>query len=132
MGITAATLTAFYMARCYILTFWGDFRGWAIGRPSQVSASEDDDAEGDHDADHHDHHEEDLTVPGPAPHESPRPMTIPLLILATASIVAGALLNPVAFRLLAHDFDWLPMEHWLSPVFADASAGVGSAASDEH
>jgi NADH-quinone oxidoreductase subunit L len=126
IGITAATLTAFYMARCYILTFWGDFRGWSIGRASQSSVPA---AEEHHHED--EHHEDDLTAPGAPPHESPRAMTIPLLILATASIVAGVLLNPVAFRLISHDFNFLPMEHWLAPVFAEAAPGVASA-TDEH
>ena len=43
------------------------------------------------------HHEEDLSQPGPPPHESPLAMTIPLVILATAAIVAG-LFNPARSR----------------------------------
>src|SRR5690606_31462847 len=45
MGILAATLTAFYMVRCLIMTFFGDFRGWTIGRPSQVSRHDDHEGE---------------------------------------------------------------------------------------
>ena len=33
----AATLTAFYMCRLYFLTFWGDFKGWTVGRPSLLA-----------------------------------------------------------------------------------------------
>lgn len=131
IGVVAATLTAFYMCRCLFLTFWGDFRGWTIGRPSQLATAHDHDDHGDHDDEEH-HHEEDLSQPGAPPHESPRPMTIPLLILGTASIVAGALLNPAAIKLFSHGFDFLPMEHWLEPVFEEARRGVGNAAADEH
>lgn len=124
MAIVAATMTAFYMCRCLFLTFWGDFRGWTIGRPSQVAAHE---AHG-----HDDHHHDDLSKPGLPPHESPRAMTIPLLILGTASLVAGALLNPTAIKLFVHDFDFLPMDHWLDPVFEEAQKGVSTFAADEH
>lgn len=120
MGIAAATLTAFYMCRAVFLTFWGDFRGWTIGRPSAVAKSEVDGEEADgvpHD---------DLSRPGHAPHESPRSMTIPLLILAAAAIVAG-IFNPGALRLAVSTFDFLPLEHWLSPVFADAERGISMA-----
>ena len=37
VAVAAATLTAFYMCRLYFLTFWGEFRGWTIGRPSPSS-----------------------------------------------------------------------------------------------
>ncbi|AKV02026.1 NADH-ubiquinone oxidoreductase chain L [Labilithrix luteola] len=131
MAVTAATLTAFYMCRCLFLTFWGDFRGWTIGRPSEDAHAHDEhgDGEGEEADDHH--HEEDLTQPGAAPHESPRPMTIPLLILGTASIVAGLLLNPAAIKLFNHHFNFLPMEHWLEPVFEEATKGVGTVAANE-
>lgn len=132
MGVLAATLTAFYMMRLVFQTFWGDFRGWTIGRASQVSKghqddhghAEDEDAE---DGDHH--HHDDLSQPGPPPHESPRSMTIPLLILAAAAIVAG-IFNPAAIKLAVSTFSFLPLEHWLEPVFADASRGITMA--DHH
>jgi len=116
-------LTAFYMCRVVFMTFFGDFRGWTIGRPSQILKKDQ-----DHDHDDH-HHEEDLSLPGPPPHESPRAITIPLLILATAAIVGG-LFNPSALKLLSAHFDFLPMDHWLEPVFEAASKGVHPAAHD--
>ena len=133
MGILAATMTAFYMCRCLFLTFWGDFRGWTIGRPSRVGSAHDLHAKEDHghgdedeDDDEHHHHEEDLSQPGRPPHESPRPMWVPLVILATAAIVAGLFFNPAALKLFKSDFDYLPMEHWLHPVFDSALKGVGT------
>jgi NADH-quinone oxidoreductase subunit L len=115
-AVLAATMTAFYMCRLYFLTFWGEFRGWRIGRPSlvarqELAGTELEDRE-------HEHHEEDLSQPGYPPHESPWPMTVPLIILAAFSALAG-FLNP-GF----HIFKEPPMEHWLAPVFAAATEGA--------
>jgi NADH-quinone oxidoreductase subunit L len=117
VGIAAATMTAFYMVRLLLLTFFGDFRGWKIGRPSKPSAEEL--------AHHDDHHEEDLTKPGPAPHESPWPMTVPLIVLATGAVAAGILnMGPLHFT---------PLDHWLEPVFAGpATAAVKMREGGEH
>ncbi len=127
-AVLAAAMTAFYMCRLYFLTFWGEFKGWTIGRPSmlarQEASSHDDHADhGDHDDggqddDGHAHeHHEDLSTPGYPPHESPWQMTVPLIILATFAVFAG-LLNP------GFGLKFQPMEHWLEPVFKDASAGA--------
>jgi NADH-quinone oxidoreductase subunit L len=115
VAVAAATLTAFYMCRLYFLTFWGDFKGWTVGRPSLLAREEVEggghDAHGDHE---HDHPAEDLSTPGYAPHESPWQMTIPLMILAVFA-VCGGLLNRLGGR---------PMDHWLEPVFRAAKEGA--------
>jgi NADH-quinone oxidoreductase subunit L len=103
VALAAAVMTAFYMCRLYFLTFWGDFKGWTVGRPSLAAHEE---AGGEHDE-----HHEDLSTPGYPPHESPWQMTIPLIILAAFSLFAGVL-NP-GFGILKQR----PMEHWLEPVF---------------
>ncbi len=108
-AVIAATLTAFYMCRLYFLTFWGDFRGWKVGRPSLLASHEVAD-------DGHGH--DDLTQPGYPPHESAWQMTVPLIILAAFSAFAG-FLNP-GFHLVKEP----PMEHWLAPVFAAATEGA--------
>ncbi len=120
VGVLAAIMTAFYMFRLLFLTFWGDFRGWTIGRPSLLAKQEkeehgDDDhppAGGSQGA----HHEEDLSTPGYAPHESPWQMTVPLIILGTLAACAG-FLN-------AGLFHFTPMNHWLEPVFETATKGA--------
>ncbi|MBX3189329.1 MAG: NADH-quinone oxidoreductase subunit L [Labilithrix sp.] len=124
LGVFAATLTAFYMCRAVFMTFYGDFKGWTIGRPSQLAKmAHHDDHDDEHaDEDNH-HHEEDLSQPGPPPHESPRAITIPLIVLAALAIFAG-LLNPGAMKLVSHHFSFLPMNNWLEPVFAEAVKGV--------
>ncbi len=112
VAVIAAAMTAFYMCRVYFLTFWGDFKGWTIGRPSLLATHE-----VAHDAGAEEHHEEDLSTPGYPPHESPWQMTIPLVILAAFAIFAG-LLNP-GFHILHQK----PLDHWLEPVFKAATEG---------
>lgn len=69
IGSLVAFMTAFYMFRAIFLTFFGEYKG---GQPV-------------------DHHDEDSHFHGdPAhPHESPRSMTWPLLLLVLPSIGAG-------------------------------------------
>jgi NADH-quinone oxidoreductase subunit L len=115
VGILAAIMTAFYMFRVLFLTFWGDFRGWTVGRPSLIAASELS-GQGDDDG----HHQEDLATPGRPPHESPWEMTVPLIILATCSIAAGLIFNAGPIKVEAlHS-----MEHWLAPVFDTVKGAV--------
>jgi NADH-quinone oxidoreductase subunit L len=110
MAVLAAAMTAFYMCRLYILTFWGDFRGWAVGRPSLLALEQHDEG---------DHHHDDLAKPGYPPHESPWQMTVPLIVLAAFAILAG-FLNPGFHLLGLFGVKEPPMEHWLKPVFAVA------------
>src|ERR1019366_5130286 len=112
-AVLAAAMTAFYMCRLYFLTFWGDFKGWTIGRPSLIAKQELGDEHG-----HDDHHHEDLTSPGYPPHESPWQMTVPLIVLAAFSLFAGVL-NP-GFGILKEK----PLDHWLEPVFKAATEGA--------
>jgi NADH-quinone oxidoreductase subunit L len=128
VALAAAVLTAFYMCRLYFLTFWGDFRGWTVGRPSLLAKQELAEA---HDADHaagdddedddehgaHEHPHEDLGQPGYPPHESPWQMTVPLIILGAFSVLAG-ILNP------GFGLRWQPLDHWLEPVFASVDSAV--------
>ena len=113
-------MTAFYMFRVVFLTFWGEFRGWTIGRPSMLAQQEAAHGHADHahddDHDHGAHHEEDLTTPGYAPSESPWQMTVPLIILGALAIFAG-ILNMAPFH-------FEPMSKWLDPVFEDGIKGA--------
>jgi NADH-quinone oxidoreductase subunit L len=127
-AIAAAVLTAFYMCRLYFLTFWGDFKGWTVGRPSLLARQELEASQAhgshalgsppneDHEDPEHAHPHEDLSQPGYAPHESPWQMTVPLIILAAFSLFAG-ILNPAFVK-------QRPLERWLEPVFQTASEGV--------
>jgi NADH-quinone oxidoreductase subunit L len=84
VGIVTAVLTAFYMSRQVYMVFFGEAR-W------------NDEREG-HDSSHEVH-----------PHESPWTMWVPLVVLAVASAVGGALQLP-----FSDDTKFL--EHWLHPV----------------
>jgi NADH-quinone oxidoreductase subunit L len=89
VGIAAATMTAFYIFRATFMTFWGDFKGWKI------------------DAEKH------------APHESPRPMTWPVVILGILALDAGFLNADLA--LFRH---FTPFDDWLKPVFQDTQTFI--------
>ena len=105
------------MCRVVFLTFCGDFKGWTIGRPSRsriITIHADHDHDDDDDDEDH-HHHDDLSQPGAAPHESPRPMTIPLIILSALAVGAG-ILNPTAIKVFAEHFEFLPLDHWLAGV----------------
>ncbi|WP_243653938.1 NADH-quinone oxidoreductase subunit L [Pseudonocardia endophytica] len=74
LAALAAGLTAFYMTRLVLMTFFGKAR-W----------------EGREGPDGHEYH----------PHESPATMTVPMIILALGSIGAGAILSPLLPEWLA-------------------------------
>ncbi|MFE2425676.1 NADH-quinone oxidoreductase subunit L [Streptomyces sp. NPDC059373] len=92
-ALLGAAITAFYMTRVMLMTFFGEKR-WEP------------DAEG---------HE-------PHPHESPRSMTIPMIVLAFGSVIAGGL-----FSLNQSFLKWLEpvtgYEEGHSPVSAGAVTG---------
>lgn len=98
VGLFTATLTAFYMTRLMALTFWGEERF--------KKAGQDHDRGHGHDNAHDSHHGE--------PHESPPSMTIPLIVLAAFSVVAGLVGIPTISA----------FEHWLEPVI-DKVPGAG-------
>ena len=124
VGLAAAFVTTFYMARAWFLIFFGEHRG-----------APHDDAHGhgghdDHEADAHDahasHHSE--------PHESGRLMTVPLMILAALSLTAGLIGSP--FLQERPNFEsWTStpvIEKTTYPFLAEyADAGVGVSAAEK-
>ena len=99
VGVVTAFLTAYYMTRQVILVFYGEAR-WS-------SHAADHGAAGDLGVGGHGHGSGE-------PHEAPRTMTVPLLILSVASMV-GWLLNAPFGGL---DF----ISKWLAPVFPPSVA----------
>ena len=94
-ALLGAAITAFYMTRVMLLTFFGEERWRNAPTPSpdrpdvEPIASERD----------------EYAVPHP--HESPKSMTIPMIVLAFGSVFAGGL------------FSWgEAFVHWLEPVTA--------------
>ena len=105
IGAVTAFLTAVYMTRMMVMTFWGDERF----------------REG-HDAKHRepdDHHH------GPVePRESPWLMTVPLIVLAVLSTVGGFIGVPYALSSFVTNKDVNVLEHTLEPAVASVPAGA--------
>jgi len=103
IAAVTAVLTSFYMFRLMLLTFYGTYRGPSWTRAASPAAAEQAAAHGvlhPHDAYAHGQaHKDDHEVThGKAdaavhqwhgPHDSPAPMTFPLMALAIGAIVAG-------------------------------------------
>jgi NADH-quinone oxidoreductase subunit L len=91
VGIVTAGLTAVYMTRLMVMTFWGGERfreAHAEGKADEAHSHEHDAAPGaialDDDEEEEEHHQ------GPVePHESPWMMTVPLVVLAILSVAGG-------------------------------------------
>jgi NADH-quinone oxidoreductase subunit L len=108
VGLLGALLTAFYMFRLYILTFRGTPRWEEAGAHGHADA---------HGAAHDD--------PGHGqgtPHESPRSMVLPLVVLAVLSAVGGLVGWPFGEGGTA-------FQRWLAPVMGGhGGEGAGEAA----
>ena len=121
LGFAGAIMTAFYMTRLFIGTFFGDFKGWKIVKNWKEPAH----AHG-HD-DHHHHSDEPLE--GPTPHESPWQMWVPLAILGALALFGG-FLNAHALHIL--HIDLIPLDRFLEPVFNGAASSVKVIENAEH
>jgi NADH-quinone oxidoreductase subunit L len=100
VGFITAGMTAFYMTRLMGLTFWGEER-------FRKSQGEGHDSQGDHH--------------GPVePQESPRSMTLPLIVLAVGSVVVGWVGIPHA---LTGGANVNMFERWLEPVIVKIHEG---------
>jgi NADH-quinone oxidoreductase subunit L len=88
IGAITAGLTAVYMTRLMVMTFWGSERF----REANVHATD------PATATHHDDHDDDHARHGEMiePHESPWTMTVPLVVLAILSTVGGLVGVPYA------------------------------------
>ncbi|MEV8568624.1 NADH-quinone oxidoreductase subunit L [Streptomyces sp. NPDC051322] len=104
-ALLGAGITAFYMTRVMLMTFFGEER-WhnrATASPAEPSVEPAAEERGEHSEPH--------------PHEAPRSMTIPMIILAFGSVFAGAFFG-IGNRFL----------HWLEPVtgHAEGNSPVGA------
>ena len=126
LAVATALMTAFYMFRLMAMTFFGGYRGpaWEGGdtHSHQSAVVSHQSAVASHDADGHAGAHDDAQVghghgPWHGPHESPAPMTYPLMALAVGALVAGFVGVPAA--LMGNN----AIEHFLEPSFT-ASAHV--------
>jgi len=113
IGALTAFLTAVYMTRMMVMTFWGKERF----RETHESKHQEPD----------DHHHRPVE-----PHESPWLMTVPLIVLAVLSTVGGFIGIPYALSSSFSNKDINVIEHTLDPVVAKAGESPVAAAEGEH
>jgi NADH-quinone oxidoreductase subunit L len=153
LAVATALMTAFYMFRLVAMTFFGTYRGpaWEPAHGAGVAAAHgvphpaDPHAHGqadrrDHEVSHgpaephghddeepHQAHDDHGHGHGPwhGPHESPTPMTFPLMVLAVGALVAGFVGIPEALG------GPNAIEHFLEPSFtAETHAAAGPSTTD--
>ncbi|MGP4044811.1 NADH-quinone oxidoreductase subunit L [Streptomyces sp. 2A115] len=102
VALLGAAITAYYMTRVMLMTFFGEERWRHAPTPSPAEPSVEPAAEhrGEAASDH-----VAAATGEPHPHESPKSMTIPMIVLAFGSVFAGAFFG-IGDRFL----------HWLEPV----------------
>jgi NADH-quinone oxidoreductase subunit L len=106
IGALTAFLTAVYMTRMMVMTFWGSER-FREAHPA---------------------HEEPDSHHGPVePHESPWIMTVPLVVLAVLSTIGGFIGIPYALSAAFTDRNVNVIEHTLEPVVAKIETSGGQA-----
>ena len=115
MGMLAAFMTAFYMVRLMVMTFYGEYRGaghdpHGLTVPSEVHhAAAHDDGHGHDDSHGHgESHGAESHLPG----EVPWNMWVPVFILAMLALVGGFLNIP-------HSLHWIGsshFSHWIAPL----------------
>jgi NADH-quinone oxidoreductase subunit L len=108
IGAVTALLTAIYMTRMMVMTFWGNERF----REKH--------------AEHHDHahHQDDGHHGIHEPHESPWVMTLPLIVLAVLSTVGGFMGVSYALGSLVSEHPTNYIEQTLDPVIAEVPGGA--------
>ena len=109
VGALTALLTAIYMTRMMVMTFWGSERF----READVH-------EHQHDNAHHEDHVHE-------PHESPWLMTAPLIVLAVLSTIGGLIGVPYALSSLTGGHPENYIERILHPVVAQVPEGAAEA-----
>jgi NADH-quinone oxidoreductase subunit L len=120
VGAATALITAVYMTRLMVLTFWSNerFHEKAHHAHDNPGHGHDNPGHGAQPA-HEEHH-------GGKPHETSRVMTTPLIVLAIGAALAGFLGMPAAFGTKNY------FEHFLEPSIAHATAHPETAAGSPH
>ncbi len=117
VGIVTALLTAVYMTRLMVMTFWGSER-FGAGHAD----------EGHHQIEHDAHSAEAVVAHDPhTPHESPWSMTIPLIVLAILSTVGGLVGVPYAISSFTGGHPENYFEEVLAPAISTVPASEAAA-----
>jgi len=107
IGLAVAALTAFYMTRQLIMTFYGEER-WRTAEPVDEAHDDVEDAV-DHTSVDHTADEDHHLTPDHTPHEAPWTMRAPLVVLAGLAATGGLLNLPFGSQ-------FHRLENWLYPV----------------
>ncbi|WP_436793722.1 NADH-quinone oxidoreductase subunit L [Actinospongicola halichondriae] len=111
VGLVTALLTAFYMSRQVFMVFFGKER-FEVESHDEAAAAESEDADAEDAA-----VESDVLVLHDPPHESPATMTLPLVVLAVAAAIGGAMQLPFTDGTKF-------LEEWLHPVIGANEAHI--------
>ncbi len=149
VALLTAVLTAVYMTRMMVMTFWGEerFHHEIAGEHDHARSDVAENGTDSHADEHHDaraevaengtsdahaaddDEEEHHHIPADfKPHESPWVMTVPLIILAFLSTVGGLVGVPYAMSSLVGIKDVNSFEHVLEPVIAETEMPTAIAA----
>ena len=116
MGMVAAFMTAFYMVRLMVMTFFGEYRGAGHSDPYGLTVPSEVAHHAAHD-DGHGHHEVHV------PSEVPWNMWLPVAILAALALIGGFLNIP-------HSLHWIGSSHftaWITPLLFQTGPHVHEA-----
>lgn len=128
VAVGTAVLTAIYMTRMMVMTFWGEERFHHAVEEDHVEHAAQADDHAAHD-DHSDDDEHHHALPADfKPHESPWSMTVPLIVLAVLSTFGGLIGVPYAMSSLVGIKDANKFEHVLEPVIAEVETPTAIAA----
>jgi NADH-quinone oxidoreductase subunit L len=131
VGLLTAVLTAVYMTRLMVMTFFGQERFHlafadgdeghdpALAEEAAFASGEASDDETHHNTAANNDHDDDEHHALPAdfhPHESPWTMTVPLIVLAVLSTLGGLVGIPYAVSSMVGSGDVNVFEHTLEPV----------------
>ena len=110
VGTIAATCTAFYMTRLVAMTFWGEER---FRRHEHSMDHEGHAQQKEHGTPEHHAHE---------PHESPKSMWVPLVVLALLATIGGFVGISTAFTGGKHIGGRMNIVNWMEPIIWDPQA----------
>ena len=130
LGMLGAFMTAFYMTRLMIMTFYGEYRGaghdpHGLTVPSEAHHGTDDHAHDGHGHDSHDHAAPAAQGHGghqDAPHEVPWNMWVPVFIFALLAVVLGFLNLPHSLESLGKVFGNDHFSKWIEPLLYQVAA----------
>ncbi|MFZ1377490.1 MAG: NADH-quinone oxidoreductase subunit L [Geothrix sp.] len=137
LGMLGAFMTAFYMTRLMIMTFYGEYRGAGhdphhLTVPSEAHHGADDHGHGhdDHGHGHDDHSQHGHAAPAAhghgepshGPTEVPWNMWLPVFVFALFAVILGFLNLPLSLETLGKVFGNDHFSRWIEPLLYQVTA----------